>query len=192
MPHSSTINKAESTNKIVFISFNRNVYTNQFTLELSTRLLNRERFTVTRKTRNERRIEKIGLNNFFNIIKVTKLDEGIIFIRNKVLFHSRESSRCLVCLLHLTNNTRGHFQIPTTTTSFVIFQTATHGLNVQTTRGTETFEIARGDFRTIQFFERFNQLGVVHRRFARHNVVRCVSFELSYYTHKKGATKCPL
>jgi hypothetical protein len=82
------INKAKTPNKIIFISFDGNIYTNQFTLKLRTRLFNTERFTITRKTRNKRRVKDTGLNNFFNIVKVTKLDEGIIFIRNKVLWCS--------------------------------------------------------------------------------------------------------
>ena len=57
VPDGVTINKAETANKIIFIGFNSNVYTDEFPTQLSTRLLNRERFAVTRKTRNERWIE---------------------------------------------------------------------------------------------------------------------------------------
>jgi hypothetical protein len=53
---------------------------------LSTSLLHTERFTITRQTRNKRWVENTGLNNAFNIFKITKLDEGIIFFRNKVLY----------------------------------------------------------------------------------------------------------
>ena len=78
MPNGFTIDKTKSANEIIFISFNSNIYTDEFPTQLSTRLLNSERFTVTRETRNERRIKQIGLDNFFNITEVTKADEGII------------------------------------------------------------------------------------------------------------------
>ena len=81
VPDGCTINEAETANKIIFISFDCDIYTDEFPTQLSTRLLNRERFAVARETRNERRIEReTGLNNFFKIVKITKLDEGIIFL----------------------------------------------------------------------------------------------------------------
>ena len=58
MPDGVAINKTETADKIVFISFYSNVYTDQFPTQLSTRLFDRERFTITRQTRNERRIEQ--------------------------------------------------------------------------------------------------------------------------------------
>ena len=58
-------------------------------LSLEQNLANRECLTVTRESSNERRVENTGLNNLFNIFKVTKLDEVIIFLRNQVLFYSR-------------------------------------------------------------------------------------------------------
>ena len=67
VPDGVTINKAETANKIVFIGFNSDVYTDKFPTQLSTRLFNRERFTITRQTRNERRIEQSRLNNLANI-----------------------------------------------------------------------------------------------------------------------------
>ena len=86
MPDCGTVNKTEAANEIIFISFNSNVYSNQFPLKLRTRLFNTERFTITRKARNERRLEQIGLENGLKIAKRTKVDEGIIFFWNKVLF----------------------------------------------------------------------------------------------------------
>ena len=63
------IDKAETANEIIFICFDCNVYTDEFSSELGTRLLNRERFTIARETRDKRRVEDTGLNNFFNITK---------------------------------------------------------------------------------------------------------------------------
>jgi len=39
-------------------------------------LLNRESFTITRETSNKGRIKETRRNNFLNINKVTKADEG--------------------------------------------------------------------------------------------------------------------
>ena len=88
MPNSFTVNKTETTNKIVFVSFDGNVDTNQLPFELGTGLFDTKRFTVVRETRDKRRVEKTGRNNLFNIFEVTKLDEGIIFLRNQVLNNS--------------------------------------------------------------------------------------------------------
>merc|ERR1711991_1203989 len=96
VPNGFAIDKTESTNEIIFICFNRNVYTNKFPAQNRTRLLNRECFTVSRKTSNERWIKYTGLNNFLNISKVTKLDEGTIFTGNKVLFDRWHSSRTII------------------------------------------------------------------------------------------------
>ena len=101
MPCSVPINKPKATDKIIFISFNSNIYTNQLTLQLSTSLLNTKRVAITRKSTDECRIEKTGLNNLANITKVTKLDESIIFLRNKVLLYSWDGSSCLVGLFQL-------------------------------------------------------------------------------------------
>ena len=57
MPNSLTINKTKTANKIIFISLDGDVDTNQLPLELRTSLFNQKRFTVTRETCNERRIE---------------------------------------------------------------------------------------------------------------------------------------
>ena len=87
MPDGVAINKAETTNKVIFISFDCNVYTDEFSSELGTSLFDRKRFTIARETRDKRRVEYTGLNNFFNITEIAKLDEGIIFLRDKVLFN---------------------------------------------------------------------------------------------------------
>ena len=89
MPNSFTINKTKPTNKVIFVSLDCNVDTNQFPLELQ-QGFDKERFTIARETRDKRRVEKTGLNNFFNIREVTKLDEGIIFLWDKVLFDCGE------------------------------------------------------------------------------------------------------
>ena len=91
MPDGVTINKAETANKIVFIGFDCNVYTDEFSSELGTRLFDRKRFTIARETRDKRRVEETGLNNFFNITEIAKLDEGIIFSGDKVLFNRRNN-----------------------------------------------------------------------------------------------------
>ena len=58
VPDGVAINKTETANKIVFISFYSNVYTDQFLVPVGHSLFDRERFTITRQTRNERRIEQ--------------------------------------------------------------------------------------------------------------------------------------
>ena len=57
MPNSCPIDKAETTNKIIFISFNGNVDTNQFSFVLGASLFNTERFAIARETRDKRRVE---------------------------------------------------------------------------------------------------------------------------------------
>ena len=57
VPNGFTIDETESTNEIIFICFNSNVYTDKFPTQLSTRLFNCESLSVTRETRDERRIE---------------------------------------------------------------------------------------------------------------------------------------
>ena len=118
MPDGCAVNEAKTANKVIFISLNSNVYTDQFSSELSTRLLNRERFTITRETRDKRRVEYTGLNNFFNITEIAKLDEGIIFLRDKVLFDCRHCSRCLEILLQFFLDS----QVPLTTTNFELIE----------------------------------------------------------------------
>ena len=86
MPYSVTIYKAKTTNKVVFVGFDCDVDTDQFSLELSTGLLDSKGFSIPRKTRDKRRIEQIGFENGLKIIKRTKVDEGIIDCWNKVLF----------------------------------------------------------------------------------------------------------
>ena len=69
-----------------------------------------------RETRDKRRGRIHGLNNFFNItLNCLKLDEGIIFFEDKVLFNGRQCSRSLISLFQLFS----HRQIPLTTTDFV-------------------------------------------------------------------------
>ena len=85
MPNSFTIYKAKTTNQIIFIRFYSNIDADQFTTQLSTRLLHTERLAITRQTRNEYWIEDTGSNNFLETAKITKLDEGIIFGWNKIL-----------------------------------------------------------------------------------------------------------
>ena len=60
MPNSFTINQTEATNKVIFVSLDSNVDTNQFPFELRTRLLDKERFTIAREARDKRRVEKTG------------------------------------------------------------------------------------------------------------------------------------
>ena len=57
VPDGVAINKAETANKIVFIGFDSNVYTDEFSSELGTCLLDRKRFTIARETRDKRRVE---------------------------------------------------------------------------------------------------------------------------------------
>ena len=85
-----------TANKIIFICFYRDVDTNKFPTQLSTRLFNRESLTVTGQTCNERWIEYTGLNNFFNIAEIAKADEGIIFTGNEVLFYCRHCCRSTI------------------------------------------------------------------------------------------------
>ena len=85
VPNSFTINKTKDTNKIVFVSLDSNVDTDQFSLELyncSTPNV----LPLPDRLCNERRIEETRFDNGLKIFKITKLDEGIIFLRNKVLF----------------------------------------------------------------------------------------------------------
>ncbi|BCU99207.1 MAG: hypothetical protein CM15mV26_0300 [uncultured marine virus] len=73
VPDGCTVNKAETANEIIFISFNSNVYTDEFSSELGARLFDRKRFTVARETRDKRRVEYTGLNNLLRSPKLPNL-----------------------------------------------------------------------------------------------------------------------
>ena len=120
MPHRLTVDKTETTNQVILISFDSDVNTNQLTLQLSTSLLHTESFSVTRKTSEEDRVILTRRKNLFNITKVTKADEGSIFRRNKVFdfFHSRLSGRLIISLLQLLCSS----QVPQTTLHLKRFQ----------------------------------------------------------------------
>ena len=136
MPDSFTIHKAKTTDQIIFISFYSNINADQFTTQLSTRLLHTERFTITRKTRNEYWIKDAGSKNFLKTAEITKLDEGIIFRWNKILcyfssFTQRHTViyntfQLLLCLLHS--------QVPLTTTNFILVQIFSQG-SIRNTMG---------------------------------------------------------
>ena len=120
MPDSVAVHKTKPTNKIVFISFYSNVYTNQFASELGAGLLDTKRFTIARETRDKRRVEETGLNNFFNVRKITKLDEGIIFLGDKVQFYCRFCSRCFECCFNFLGS-----ETPLTITNLVLIKALT-------------------------------------------------------------------
>ena len=81
VPNGFSTNKTETANKIIFISLYCDVDSDEFSSELGTCLFDRKRFTIARETRDKRRVEETGLNNFFNVTEITKADEGIIFLR---------------------------------------------------------------------------------------------------------------
>ena len=146
MPNSCTIHKTKTTNQIIFISLNRNIHTNQFTTSLSTSLLHRERLTITRETRNKRWVKNTGLNNFFNIVEVTKLDESIIFIRNKILFQSRKSSRRRKTTFYFLNLFLCHFQVPLTTSNLIFFKIFCDSLIGTSITSTPTTNVGTSNF----------------------------------------------
>ena len=187
MPRSFTIHKAKSTNQIVLIGFDSHIHPNHFTFQLSTRLLHTKRFAITRKTRNERRVKETGLNNAFNVSKITKLDEGIIFIGNKVLLMVGKNGNTLKRTLDFFYFILCDFEVPLTTTNLMMRKFVAYGLVVKTTRGTKTFEVARSDFRTIEFLDAFNKLLVVHGGFTRHNVVRSFCLTEVIIQQKRGS-----
>src|SRR5210317_2365252 len=174
MPNSSTINKTETTNKIIFISFNSNVYTDKFSSELSTCLLDRERFTITRKSSNECRIEKTGLNNFFNVTKIAKLDEGIIFFWDKVLFYGRQCCRCLISAFDFFHFLLSHFKVPLTTSYFIIGKFVSDSLIVGTIHCTPSTNVSSSHRFTIKFLKR--SADIVSRE--RHDVALFFSTEV--------------
>ena len=57
VPNGLSVNKTETTNKIIFISLYRDVDSDEFTSELSTRLFDRKRFAIARETRDKRRVK---------------------------------------------------------------------------------------------------------------------------------------
>ena len=167
MPNSIAVHETETTDEIVFVGFDSDVDTDQFTLKLRTRLFHRERFTITRKTRNERWIEKTGINNFFDIIKITKLDEGIIFLRNKILFGRRNHSRRLESAFDFFNLFLSHFKIPLGTTHLKRIKTLGYSLIRNIFRCTETTNISCRNSKTKSIFEIGQNLVVGHLK-ARH------------------------
>ena len=172
MPGSFTIYQTKTANQVILISLNRNVNTNQFTTKLSARLLNTERFTITRKTRNKRWIKKTGLNNFFNIIKVTKLDKGIIFFRNECLFYRRNHSRSLKSTFDFFNFLLSNFKIPLSTTNFKWFKTLRYSLIRNIFRSTIPTNIGSNELSAKGVFKIVKDLIVGHLS-ARHNQVVC-------------------
>ena len=150
MPNSFTVNKTEATNKIVFVSFDGNVDTDQLPFELGTGLFDTKRFTIARETRDKRRVEKTGLNNFLNIFEVTKLDEGIIFLRNQVLNNSGFCGWCLIGLFEFLLNS----QVPLTTTSFEITKFLSDSHIVVTIHCTPCTNIRCSDVVTVEGLKR--------------------------------------
>ena len=157
MPCSIPINKPKPTDEIIFIGFDGDVDTDQLPTQLSTGLFNRKRFTITRQTRNERRIEGAGLNNLANIAKITKLDEGIIFIRNEVLFYGRHTCRCFESLFQFFLDRK----VPLTTTIFVVLKFLRDGRIRHTIHRTVCTKISRCNVVTVQTTEFYKEvLGV--------------------------------
>src|SRR5210317_291738 len=185
MPNSCPIDKTETTNKIVFISLNSNVYSDKFSSELSTCLLDRERFTITRESSNERRVEQTGLNDFANIIEITKLDEGIIFLRDKVLFYGRQCCRCLISAFDFFHFLLSHFKIPLTTSHFIIGKFVSDSLIVGTIHCTPSTNVSSSHRFTIKFLKR--SADIVGRE--RHDV-GC-SFQLKLLYKEKGVSLTP-
>ena len=152
MPNSFTINKTKTTNKIILISFDGDVDTDQLPTQLSTGLFNTKRFTITRQTRNKRRVEETGLNNFLKIVKVTKLDEGIIFLWNEVLFDRRNHRRCGDGLFKLLTGFL-HSQVPLTTGDFILIKSFSHSGIRDAVGGTVPTNITRSDLITVGIAE---------------------------------------
>ena len=150
MPNSFTVNKTETTNKIVFVSFDGNVDTDQFPFELGTGLFDTKRFTVARETRDKRRVEKTGRNNLFKIFEVTKLDEGIIFLRNQVLNNSWFCGRSLISFFKFLLDSK----VPLTTTSFEITKFLGDSHIVVTIHCTPGTNIRCSDVVTVEGLER--------------------------------------
>ena len=71
MKNSFTVNKTETTNKIVFVSFDCNVDTNKLHVRVGT-CFDREGLTIARKSCNKSRIENTRLDNAFNISEASK------------------------------------------------------------------------------------------------------------------------
>ena len=93
LPYSLTINKSETTDKVIFVCFNSNIDTDTFTLFLSANLFNHHSLTVTRKTGNIGRIKLLGLDNSTNVGKVTERYVTRSLFRHKGDFGTGASGR---------------------------------------------------------------------------------------------------
>ena len=144
MPNSVTINETETTNEIIFVRFDRDVDTDQFTLCCCTSLLNGERLAVSRKTCDEDRIELVRGDNFAKIAEVTKRDIGTIFLGNVGL--GRDSSRCFISTLDFLGS-----EIPLAPTRFIRLKALTSGSVGYAQRICYIANLNSVNFNTVQF-----------------------------------------
>ena len=72
LPHGTTIDKAETTKQIVFVSFDSDVNTNHIALLSSANLFDHHGLTVTRKTCDIHRIVLTRLDDLTNVIEVAE------------------------------------------------------------------------------------------------------------------------
>jgi len=142
-------------------------------------LLNTERFAVTRESSNERGIEETRLNNLANVAKIAKLDEGIIFFRDKILLFpfGNNSGARLVGLLHLFPNGK----IPTATTNLVLCKFIGDSLVVATIHSAPSTNISCCDAVPIERLER--SADVVSGK-CHYEMRVFVSTKLSYFVFK--------
>ena len=82
-----TVDEGVTTNQVVFISFDGDVNTHAFALQLGTDLLNHGGLTVTRQTRDERWVEVVRLHNLREIAIETEGDIGRVNLWDKVFNH---------------------------------------------------------------------------------------------------------
>ena len=80
-----TVDEGVTTNQVIFISFNRDVNTQTFALQLSACLFNHGGLTVTRKPRDERRIEVLRLQNLREIFIETERNIGRVNRWDKIV-----------------------------------------------------------------------------------------------------------
>ena len=84
-PHRLTIDKTETAEEIVLISFLRNIGANELAAIVCTNLLNHRGLAVTRQTRDVNRKEAASLHDLLNVLVRTVGDVAAVDARDKVL-----------------------------------------------------------------------------------------------------------
>ena len=160
MPNSIAVKQPETADEIIFVRFDCDVDSNDFSSELSTCLFDSKGFTIARKTSDEGGIEDLGLDDL--------LDGREVAERNKVVAlsgHQTHSSRSLKGTLNRLYGVLSHFKIPLAATNFILLKVLGNGLICDTFRSTVSTNISSNKLAAVEIAEGIDVVQLRHDRF---------------------------